>query len=96
MSFFLKDFIVFVYLSRVPHTTFVARQIVVGSGLQFVHGLTQGRIQDLKKGGGGGTTHFSDRRQHSIESCASPKKADERLFFRSATSVESRARGGGG
>ena len=29
----------------------------------------QGRIQDLKKGGGGGTAA-------SIESCASPKKAD--------------------
>ena len=56
---------------------------------------------------GGGTTHwgvFSDRRAASLESRASPKKADERggtptLFFRSATAsrvAQVPKRGGGG
>ena len=63
-----------------------------------------------KKKGGGGTIHCFFRTAASLESRASPKKADERgggggggalrhFVFRSATSVESRASpkwGGGG
>ena len=45
---------------------------------------SQGRIQDFKRGGHN-TLFFSDRRAASLESRASPKKADER-----------RGEGGGG
>ena len=67
---------------------------------------SRGGSRIFKKGGGGGTTLFFFRTAVNLESRASPKKADERgggggggglrhIFFRSATKVDSRARGGG-